>query len=223
MQCSDFQQRLQRLLDQRRAPEGDPRLNRHADRCPACKDLLDAQEQLLAGLELAEVPPLPADFARRTVARAGQVRLRGRLVAAAAVMAAVAALLLLALLPLFPGQPPQQVARPRGDLPHAPGVVGTAVPGRLPDVRQPTVSRESDEYDPEAVRMLLQQLVGQLDAARQRSLEPVDQIAGGLRPLATTLNVAIDALRQSIPVGRDNGAVTPQANSAQWLDSLRVG
>ena len=58
--------------------------------------------------------------------------------------------------------------------------------------------------------------------ARQQGFEPVDQIAGGFRPLASTLNVAIDALRSAIPVVRPDAPSKPQANTLRMLDRLHI-
>lgn len=68
MHCEKFEARLMDLLDARERPESDAALVSHAESCENCRDLLAAQEQLFAGLELWEPPAMSADFSSRVVA-----------------------------------------------------------------------------------------------------------------------------------------------------------
>ena len=49
----------------------------------------------------------------------------------------------------------------------------------------------------------------------RRPLQPVDGLADGLRPITTTLTVAIDVLRNTIPVGRENRTKEQSPDSAK--------
>jgi hypothetical protein len=73
MLCEKFEERLQELLDERMSPDGDEALLSHAELCDNCRDLLGLQEQLFAGLDACELPPLRAGFARDVVAEAGVI------------------------------------------------------------------------------------------------------------------------------------------------------
>src|SRR5262245_44027039 len=69
MQCAEFEQMVNRLLDDRRSPRDDETLRTHANVCSDCADLLNAHERLLEMIDLTR-PPLPRDFALRTVTKA---------------------------------------------------------------------------------------------------------------------------------------------------------
>ena len=66
----DFEARIHELLDDRRAPEEDAWCQSQAALSVDAKQLLVAQQLMLDGLELSEVPDLPADFAQTCVASA---------------------------------------------------------------------------------------------------------------------------------------------------------
>jgi hypothetical protein len=53
-------------------------------------------------------------------------------------------------------------------------------------------------------------------------MESIDRIAGGFRPLATTLVAAWDAIRRTIPVGREQPSAEPQASFPAWNAELRI-
>lgn len=50
MKCTDFEDRLNELLDDRRAPQDDPALQAHAESCGDCREVLAAQESLFRGM-----------------------------------------------------------------------------------------------------------------------------------------------------------------------------
>ena len=52
-------------------------------------------------------------------------------------------------------------------------------------------------------------------------LVPVDQIRGGLRPITSSLAVAIDALRSTIPIGRHNHTEESNGHSPSAHHQLR--
>ena len=70
MQCHEFENRLNAVLDERGEPQADPRLAAHARDCPPCRRLLAGQRALFTGLRQSIAPPLKAAFSQQVVARA---------------------------------------------------------------------------------------------------------------------------------------------------------
>jgi hypothetical protein len=52
MKCTEFEDRLNQLLDDRRAPQDDPALQAHAATCSDCQEMLAVQESLFRGMAL---------------------------------------------------------------------------------------------------------------------------------------------------------------------------
>jgi len=71
MNCHEFDQRIQHLLDVRTSPAGDAQLQAHALGCAACDELLSGYSTLLAGVQqVAVTQPRPgSQFAAQAVAR----------------------------------------------------------------------------------------------------------------------------------------------------------
>jgi hypothetical protein len=69
MQCHEFENRLNVLLDERRVPESDPQLAAHAAECEECGRALAGQAALLGGLASLCTPELPANFSECVVAQ----------------------------------------------------------------------------------------------------------------------------------------------------------
>src|SRR5687767_4855433 len=93
MQCHEFENRLNAVLDDRSEPQADPRLAAHARDCPPCRRLLAGQRTLFTGLRRSMAPPLKAAFAQQVVARAGTSKPVGVSPAPSRVWLAVGALL----------------------------------------------------------------------------------------------------------------------------------
>jgi hypothetical protein len=55
----------------------------------------------------------------------------------------------------------------------------------------------------------------------ERPLEPVDGIAGGLRPITTSLTVALDVIRKAIPLGREPPKAEPSDSAHYGTDEQR--
>src|SRR5262245_18626492 len=68
MHCHEFEDRLNAALDERRNPEADFKLARHALECPPCHQLLDGHQALLTALQQLPPPGLSSHFAQRVVA-----------------------------------------------------------------------------------------------------------------------------------------------------------
>ncbi len=63
----------------------------------------------------------------------------------------------------------------------------------------------------EDLRLLMHQWMLQISDHRLDVFEPVDQLASGIRPLALTLNLALDTLRRTLPGFSERQPVEPQA------------
>lgn len=200
MRCSESEQRMQHLLDERQRPEEDGRLVEHAATCQSCSDMLFAQEHLFKALRHGRRPSLPIDFAEHVISTAvprPRLQTLGPLLAAAV----LAASLLLILLPaLWPSQRSDLTIESRQQFRHVSPAPAAAI-------------ANGPEVNAEEYRALIQSLI--LRMHRLPQLEQVDQIAGSIRPLASTLNVAIDMLWRSTFSGgwesRSNGNSTDSA------------
>ena len=89
----------------------------------------------------------------------------------------------------------------------------------MPAATAPVVRQDAD---PERLGDLVQRLVR--DVSDTPHLEPVDRIAGGFRPLASTLNVALDAIWTSLrPAETAAPRRKPQANSRRPAAASALG
>lgn len=217
MRCEQFEQRLQRCLDQRRGPSGDPALRRHASVCPQCRKTLNACDRLAVGLDLLELPVPRGEFSQRVV---GQVRMarrwpatRRRLTGA---VLAVAASLLLGWLPQFAGHDnPVPSGSPRVSAAIAASpVAASATRGPGAVSVGPAVAAQAGlaaDGRNSLVPWTMWPMTWSLPA-----WNPVDQLAGGLTPITAPLGVAVEEIRRTIPLGREE---RPRASSHS--DSVR--
>jgi len=110
MQCEEFEERLNAVLDERRRPEADVELRLHCENCPPCRHIAASYDALLDGFyaltsETALAGLGPADLGVRVVAdlRVEPTHRRARSLAAVAL--ATAATLLIAVVPFFRSAP----------------------------------------------------------------------------------------------------------------------
>ena len=203
MRCDQFENRLQRVLDQRRAPETDSQLRAHAQLCPACRDILRLQAQLFDALDLTEVPDLPPDFSEQVVARVQPLATIPAAPVGSRVMPVLLAVAASLVLGLFSA-----------------GVIWlSADRGRLAQDKPPAVpyhagppsvagAADGDnwwDFSPSSLATLYPSDV------RQRHREQVETIADELKPIATPFTTAASALRRTIPVGKHRAKDSPQA------------
>ena len=213
MQCAEFEQRLNAVLDDRRRPEADQRLAAHAAQCENCQQLLDEHVALLCGLKNVVTPPLAPGFSYR-VFRAAQpaskpaaVQIAGRqrwlaagplLTSAAAMLMALSAVWYL-----------RQVSDRSDDASilvfNSPGASpGLAIAGRGPR-RADSTSTNPNSADwlidlprlPSRWRAYRSAL-GDISMASLR-LEEMEQLAAGMRPLRESFAVIWDTIRRTIP------------------------
>lgn len=74
MQCTQVEDRLNQLLDQRRHGAGDPELVAHCAICPQCRAIADAYAALEHAVSLAKAAPeLPGDLSERVLSDIGGI------------------------------------------------------------------------------------------------------------------------------------------------------
>jgi hypothetical protein len=187
MQCCRVEKRIQDLLDDQLDPSFDSELIQHAATCAACHDVLEVQGKLFDGLQVLTVPSLSDDFSQRVVDMVVIQRRRPlqRDSLAAAFLAITAALLVF--LALGPWN------RKQDNLPK----IASATVEQLVPVGPTRLSASG--LDSDEVRLAFEQLVAQLTSGSGSGFYQVEQLTGTIRPLASTLNVAIDAIRRSLP------------------------
>jgi hypothetical protein len=106
MQCEEFEDRLNLILDERGRPECDAELELHVEACAECRHIAALYGALLDGFCALSAPDAPADMAARVLVdvRPRRSTTRGRWVYAAL---ATAACLLVAIGPLVRRMPPE--------------------------------------------------------------------------------------------------------------------
>ncbi|QDU27851.1 hypothetical protein ETAA8_29420 [Anatilimnocola aggregata] len=68
MKCTDFEDRLNQLLDDRLPVQDDQELAAHADQCADCREVLTAQEHLFRGLRTLQRQTMAPDLGRLVLA-----------------------------------------------------------------------------------------------------------------------------------------------------------
>jgi len=99
MQCVEFEDRLNAVLDERSRPEWDAELRLHCESCPGCRQLAVAYGALFDGFYALATPEAPSDMATRVMAELQPRPAYARRRALAAAIMATAAALFVAVLP----------------------------------------------------------------------------------------------------------------------------
>lgn len=252
MQCHEFEARWNDLLDERRPPDRDPQLQRHAARCPACRELLAAQQVVFPAVEQASSTSLRPDFAARVVVAATHLpgavprrrlpRLLGkRTVAALSAAAAIAVALSLAWQWRAPSGPAAnstaRTARGTGRLTGSARMLSTIQPG--------PVGRKSSEVSParkarpavasvppaaaplppdemQPYRVALDELTLAWPDAATR-LDEIERLAPGLRPLRESLAAIWETLRRAVTsISAESAGHEPRDTGFWRLEAARV-
>jgi len=223
MLCEQFEQRLQRCLDRRQQPSGDPALRRHASVCPPCRGTLAAYTRLADGLDLLELPVPDQSFSQRVVEHVRVQRrspaARRRLVGA---VLAVAASLLAAWLPQFAGRnaslPPVSGRSPARDATLA---ADAGVPAG-PRARTLARARDVPAGTTAEVRIPLVPWTNWPADWSFQTWRPIDRLAGGLTPITAPLGVAVQEIRRTIPLGRIEQPSAPSGDSIRQSSRRRA-
>lgn len=226
MQCREFEDRMNDVLDQRLAPERDGLLVRHAGECSACRRLLDGQAALFSGLELCETPPLSGRFASAVLVQAevipvatladGNTRRNWKIKATIAAIASLAAVALVVVViglsrqkePNIPvaKAPAPPVLPNKADVTKVPTAKAAPAPEiakALPEVRPVPTALAKQEY--QEYREMLNNFGAQLPIAVEK-IDEVQQSTPAIRPLRVSFSMAIGTLQRTIPnrTKRDN-------------------
>ncbi len=219
MQCREFEDRMNDVLDQRLAPERDSLLMRHAGDCAACRRLLDGQTALFLGLGLCETPSLSGHFASAVLVQAevipvatladGNSRRNWKIQGTVAAIASLAAVVLVA---VFIGLSRQQEPiRPVAKTPEQPVLPNTAKVTKVPLLKEAPaqeVAKAASEVRPEPsalakqeyqeYREMLNNFGAQLPIAVEK-IDEVQQATPAIRPLRASFSMAIGTLQRTIP------------------------
>jgi hypothetical protein len=219
MKCDEFEETVHRSLDQRAIPWSCERLQEHARVCTACRDLLDACEELSDGLTFFEIEGPDDTFSQSVISAVTTARRgprSGRKLSVA--LAAVAASALLLLLPDFLSWRPASPNTPSSPL---------ATNQRAADAQAQDPPASAEESSGEDALPPDKASIDQVNALladwRNRwsseDWKPVDRLEGGLAPITTTLSIAIDELRATIPLGKSTRSPeAPGESAGTWLD-----
>lgn len=120
MQCEEFEDRLNAVLDMRGRAECEPELRLHAETCPDCRRVAAEYEMLLDGFCALTGPAVPADMAARVLADLPARPSRARYAILAGAALATAAALLVVLIPLVRWSPRDNSQSARRPAPQRP-------------------------------------------------------------------------------------------------------
>jgi hypothetical protein len=217
MQCVDFEHRLHELLDARRRPEADAALQAHAAGCPHCAQQLQSQQRLFTLLSRLKESPAE-DFAdhvllavreAETTGRRRSQQLRAVLALATALSLGVVAWsyrewgasragnVIPAVDQFAQPTPPQNPVRQ-----HPPGFV------RPPAALATRYDRRKTEEKFTQYREVIVSLANQIGESSELD-EVSASLQPGLKPLRSSFGLAIDALRRTIPRGREGRQSAP--------------
>jgi hypothetical protein len=101
MQCEEFEDRINAVLDERKRPEADAELRLHCEACLDCRQVAAAYGRLLDGFYALAAPEADGDIAVRVLADLQPLPSARRRWAVAAASLAAAAGLLIAVMPLL--------------------------------------------------------------------------------------------------------------------------
>jgi hypothetical protein len=225
MQCHEFEQRLNDVLDERGDPSLEPQLLAHAQNCEPCRQLFAGQRVLLSGLRHCTAPSLPADFSRRVVmvaaipAPLARPRSSSKILLAAGVLLASAAAALLAVSLVWYARSREPAMAEAPTAARGAGAESNAPPrapwrgfagGTLAMSESDVIFQIRDGFD-------------ELADTVERYGE-VERLAPGIRPLRLSFALLWDTLFRALPSVHDDSRPSPPkaGTSSLFVDQLRL-
>jgi hypothetical protein len=229
MKCEEFENQLHEVLDRRESLVDDPFLTRHAKGCAGCQRKIDLYEALFDGLELTETPSLAADFSKQ-ITRAAKVRRRTAWKPIIGVCVTLAASLLVMVAIAnrsgSPNETPGEGTVAESNATAKPTKTRTGNGGSLTAIAQGSKASTADDVaHNQTSPKELDELIKDLQLASQgMSLAETSAATTrlpGFRPLASSLNSAFSALKQTLPGGRsdEEQPTKPQAGYFPAVDA----
>lgn len=233
MLCSEFEDRIDLLLDLRRLPEQDAALLAHARICPHCEQRMATQYSLFVGLEQARIPEVSPRFTQHVLGSVGkepgQRRVSGRLrilAIAASLLTVLGATAWISQRPAATDPhaavtPPIHNSAPHSDAETQPVTIRIE-PGSAEDAN-PAGNHIAESPEPTGFPGFPGSFSGLgLGFANLPQRKQVDEIAGGLRPIADGFEAAIDALKSTVRSNKEPRRNKPQAeiHRGVWSRSL---
>lgn len=208
MNCHEFENRLNDLLDERLPVGEDGALRAHAARCGNCREIWLAQQQVVAYFQQSR-PTVRREWSRQNQvvcvqpsARNARWRFDFRWLAVAGV--GIAAAIVLMFSPAWPGNRAPEQAQPVAE--NAPPPV---VPAN--DLAVAVASQNATNGS----GMRLEQLFAWQQWAEHwpdsiEQMEQVEEMSPGLRPLRSSFSVAFHTLWRTIPGSREQRQKTDE-------------
>jgi hypothetical protein len=199
LQCQQFQERLNDLLDRRAAPRDDANIARHAKTCPECERWLDTQELVMRSLHISTpcTQSTRVEYPFVTSGRWGAI-------------AAIAATISLC---LFAGH--QWLNAPETYEVAMVAEPVAIISENVEEIEIPVPLTDTAFRIDGAVESWNEFLAS--SAANTEWLEPV---ATPIRPLADSMTSTFNVLRQAIPTGRriQKPEIKVQESAARFMD-----
>lgn len=216
MNCHEFEDRLQRLLDERERPEADLKLRGHAEQCDECRQMLHVQEALFAGLRAWRAPATTLSAIATTEAAVGaetnvaERKSSKRIRQWISLVAGLAAMILLAFgiawsiqqsgnrQPVADAPKPkpsraERLAQRDGPRTTKRSVAAASPSDQKPHTLSPGVRQPLGTYS-----MTVGNFAARLPEAVDQ-LGEVERYAPGIRPIRISVSLILDALRRAIP------------------------
>jgi hypothetical protein len=220
MQCEEFEERINAVLDERRRPEWDAELGLHCETCAECRRLAESYDHLLDGFYALTTPEISDDLALRVLVDLKHERPAHRRAGRIAAVLATAAALLIAVVPLASNRNAKQVATTEA----TPKVASKANAAQAPLAELPLVPElismtSSTKGDPYAglakgtgqglanVMLYVPGIGGSkgiMDVPPTVAKEATwtKPVSEGLRPITNTVAETFDLLIESLPVSQ---------------------
>jgi hypothetical protein len=219
MQCEEFEDRLNRLLDHRLSPDDDESLAFHTRDCEECGSLFHAQHRLFTGLRMSSAQP-SVELATRVVSQrhseVSRRRAAWRNAGWAVLLASAASLGGFALMALKNGDNPPNIVQ-KQPIQGAPR--GLAISGLGSKPNETVAPDKADERLGEYF-VVLENIATQIGDSKEFD-EVSESIEPSIKPIRSSFALALDALRRTLPRGKETRDTKPDAG-ASWLPDVPV-